>query len=375
VVEHEIWPLLSCLPYDAQRIVVQRVLVTSTELFDLLREKSRQEGRRDPQRGIEIAELALLSLDASAAALGERIHELRALGLAWVGNARRLALDFPGAEETFEKAMAELALVKDWKDSVVAGDVYALKGSLRTFQRRFEEALELLARSVTIFEKAGDSYRQTEELMTRAAAAYYAGWSGIAISDLTVALSLVKKLNAKDLSVMVAINLGNALVYSGQFEPALEVVKAVDKRFCLLVNPLWLQHVKWVEGAAEHGLGNHASAEEKYLAALAGFEDLGQPFYCAFVDLDLAILYAETSRPAAVVRTSAGCLRFFKALTLGRETMMSLRLLKDALERQAVTAAVLRDLRCSLLADPLAALSKKAEPGSERPGPITIVGL
>ncbi len=99
VAEHEVWPRLSGLPYESQRLVVQQYVFTSPELFDLLREKSRQEGRRDRQRGIELAELALLSLDVSAAALGERIHELRALGRAWLGNAKRLALDFPGAEE------------------------------------------------------------------------------------------------------------------------------------------------------------------------------------------------------------------------------------------------------------------------------------
>lgn len=372
--EHQLWPLIAELPFESQRLVVQRYAFSSTELFDLLRMKSREEGRRDPQRGIELAELALLSLEASASVLVERIHELRALGWAWIGNANRLALDFPRAEESFEAAVAELALVKDWENSGAAGDVYALKGSLRTFQRRFKEALELLDSSVLIFKRIGNRWRQTEELMSRAAAASYAGWSEMAISDLTMALGIVNELKAEDLKLKVVISLGMALVNSGNFEGGKAIVKDVDRRLCQSVNPMLLHQLQWIEGIAGHGLGNHDLAEEEYIASRTGFEDQGQAFYTAFVDLDLAILYTEMHRPAAAARNSAAALRFFEALMLGRETMVSLGLLKDAIYRKDVTEAVLRELRSSLRADPLVALLKKAEPGPNSPGHKIILG-
>ncbi|MCP4548008.1 MAG: helix-turn-helix transcriptional regulator [bacterium] len=370
--ENQLWPLLSDLDYGAQREMIARYPFTSPALFDLLRQKSREQRRRNPQRGIELAELALLSLDVSADFLGERIHELRALGWAWLGDARRFVLDFPGAEATFEKAMEELALVKGWEDSVVAADIYELNGSLRIFQRRFKEAVELLDRSLSIFEKTGDRQRQAEALMARAAAASYAGWTEMIISDLTTALGVVNELKADDLKVKVVISLGMALVNSGEFERGAAVVKAVDSHSCELVNPLVLHQVQWVEGIAEHGLSNHALAEEKYLEARAGFEALGQPLFIGFVDLDISILYTETRRPAHALRTSEAALSFFETLTLGGETMLKLGLLKDALHQQTVTTAVLRDLRCSLRADPLAELSKKAETGPKSPGSRTI---
>jgi len=270
--------------------------------------------------------------------------------------------------------MEELALVEDWERSGVAGDVYALKGSLRIFQRRFEEAMELLDRSLDIFASMGDRRRQTEQLMKRAAAASYAGWSEMAISDLTLALGIVNELKAEDLKIKVVVSLGMALVNSGQFERGAAAVAAVDRRSCEMVNPLLIHQVQWVEAIAEHGLGNHASAEENYLAARAGFEGMGQTFYTAVVDLDLAILYTETSRTADVVRTSAASIRFFQSLILGRETMLNLGLLKEALHNQAVTDTVLRGLRSSLRSDPIATLSKKAEPEPRSPGPKTIAG-
>jgi hypothetical protein len=76
VAEDQLWPMLSGLSYSAQQELVVLYPFKTTALFDLLRQKSRQEGRLDDQRGIELAELARLSLEVSASAFGERIHEL-----------------------------------------------------------------------------------------------------------------------------------------------------------------------------------------------------------------------------------------------------------------------------------------------------------
>jgi hypothetical protein len=66
-------------------------LLDSPALFELLSEKSREHGRRDRQRVVELAELALASVEACAEALGDRAIEMRALGWARLANALRLA--------------------------------------------------------------------------------------------------------------------------------------------------------------------------------------------------------------------------------------------------------------------------------------------
>ncbi len=103
----EIWREIRDLAPEEQRRRLRRYEFRSEALFDLLRETSRQEGRCDRQLGIHLAELALISLEGSADFFGDRIHDLRALGHACVGNAHRLARDFPAADQAFERAEAE----------------------------------------------------------------------------------------------------------------------------------------------------------------------------------------------------------------------------------------------------------------------------
>jgi len=356
VAQGQLWALLSGLSYSAQRELIALYPFTTTAFFDLLRQKSREEGCRDRQRGIELAELALLSLDVSAPALGEKIQELRALGWAWLGNARRLALDFPGAEKDFERAMKELALVEGWADSLVAAKIYALKAALHIFRRRFKEALKLLDYSLVIFEKVGDQRRLIEGLMTRAAAADYAGCSEAAVSNLEAALGIAKALKDEDFRIKVSVNLGMALVNWNRFEDGASVIKSFGRHVCYQVDPRLAHLVQWIEGIVQHGLGNPSSAEEKYLAAYAGFEGMGDLFYATFVDLDIAILYAETGKATEVCRIAAAILSFFEALSLSDEALVSLRLLKDTLRSQAVSEAVLRRVRSALRGDPLAAI-------------------
>lgn len=75
-----LWSELSCLSYSAQREVVGLYAFASRAFFDLLLRKSREAGRLDRRRGVEIAELAVLSVETSAALLGERFHEMKAEG-------------------------------------------------------------------------------------------------------------------------------------------------------------------------------------------------------------------------------------------------------------------------------------------------------
>ena len=243
------------------------------------------------------------------------------------------------------------------------------RSPLRIFQRRFKEALKVLDRSRAIFEQRGNRRRHVEQLMHKAAAAIYASWSEMAISDLTVALDIVEALQDEDLRVQVTISLGSVLVKAGQPERSTVVVKALDRQLVEFVNPLFLHQLQTVEGDAEYALGNVALAEEKYLKARTGFEALNKPYYTAFVELELAILYCETGRTADAVPAATATLHFFEALTLRREFLVSLGLLKDALRSRTVSEIVLQEVRSALQADPLVTLSEMPGPGPQAPAP------
>ncbi len=356
--EEGVWKSVRDLPFDEAQAVVRSYGFSSTALFDLLVAKSQKQGRRDRKRGIELAELALESAEASATALGERIWEQRAMGEAWVGNQKRLALDFLGAEAAFERATEALSLAKSGEDCLAAGLVYGLKGSLRTFQGRYDPAMDLTDRSLKIFRRIGDRREEAIQLIQRATVATYSGLPEKAVSDYAAALEIADELKAEDLALMIWISQASLLANMGCYERAEALLASVDRRLSQQVNPLLLHQVESIEGMVEHGYGRLESAEAKYLAARSGFDDLDAPFYSAFVSLDISILYCEVNRFSEAIPICAEIVSFFESLTLGEEALMSLCLLKDALARRDVTTSILRELQTLLLADPLVEISQ-----------------
>lgn len=355
--EEKVWRSVRDLPYEEAQDVVRGYVFSSTALFDLLVSKSQQEGRRNRKRGIELAELALDSAEASAPALGERIWEQRATGEAWVGNQKRLALDFLGAEAAFERAIQALHLAKTGEESLAAGLVYSLKGSLRTSQGRYDVAKELTNRGLEIFRKIGDRREETIQLMQRARIATYSGHSEEAVSDYARALELAGDLQAEDLTVMIRISQAGLLALVGSYERATTVLSGVDRKKSQQLNPLLPHQMEVIDGQIEQGFGRLHAAEAKYLAARWGFQKLEASLDAACASLNIAILYSEMNRFSEVVETCLETVPFFESLTLGEDALVSLCLLKDAVARRDVSTAILRDLQSVLLTDPLVGMS------------------
>ncbi len=167
--EH-LWEGIRGLAFEDQQRQVRGYLFQSTVLFDLLREKSREVGHRDRTLGIRIAELALGSLDGHEAVFGDKIHDLRALGWAWLADARRLAGDFEGAEADFAQSDQQWAAVRATKNLEALATIQLLKGELRVAQRRYPEALELLNESLRLSRLDADSEVRAHALVRRASA-------------------------------------------------------------------------------------------------------------------------------------------------------------------------------------------------------------
>ena len=70
----ELWERIGPLPFETQKRQLRGYLFHSMVLFDLLRKTSREEGRKDREFGIRIAELALVSLEGHDEVFGDRIR-------------------------------------------------------------------------------------------------------------------------------------------------------------------------------------------------------------------------------------------------------------------------------------------------------------
>jgi len=113
-VEATIWPRLAGLRFKEQRELVRLCRpFTTSAFFDFLHRKSRAEGRRDRQRGIALARLAVDTLVVNKTFLEDLFDVLCPQAHAWVGNARRLDLDFLGADREIRTALKKLRQTSD----------------------------------------------------------------------------------------------------------------------------------------------------------------------------------------------------------------------------------------------------------------------
>lgn len=187
----ELWAAIRDLPAAEQRNQVRWHFFRTSALFDLLLKESRLEGRKDRQRGIHIVELALHCLRSCADALGERGHDLQALGRAYLGNARRLALDFPGAEADFQRAWEEWDSPRELPDLRVSAEIHFLHGTLRMFQRCYDEALEMMGEALSLSRSEEDRRGQAHALFQRASIYGYMNRLTESTADFREALGVI----------------------------------------------------------------------------------------------------------------------------------------------------------------------------------------
>ncbi len=86
------WQRVQTLPFDrAGDYLRHQWLLGEPHLFELLSRESLRQGRRDPRRGVELAELALATVEGSEPLLGDRAPALRTLALARLDAAQQRA--------------------------------------------------------------------------------------------------------------------------------------------------------------------------------------------------------------------------------------------------------------------------------------------
>ncbi len=354
-----IWWELRELPFEEQRRRLRRVQFRSTALFDLLREESRKQGRKDRRRGIELARLALESLEASADAFGELIHDLRALGWAWLGNAYVLALDLAAADAAFEKADAEWGVARAEQDDLVLARICNLKGTLRMFQRRYDEALKLVDRARSLFQFGMAPKGEARALIQRAAILGYCDEPEESIVTLEEAKRLLEAGLAKDTYLVFTVtgNLANILARLGRYGPASDyLAKAKDElaQLDLSVGP---SQLLWIEGDIKLGFGEFQAAGDLYVEARRGFADAAEWSSFALTSLDLAILASERRDWDRVVEVTAEAVPILGSARLHPETLAAVDLLAKAVHAGHVRGRLLRKARELLQKDPLTRLA------------------
>jgi tetratricopeptide (TPR) repeat protein len=272
--------------------------------------------------------------DLQARAWGER------------GNARRIADDIPGAEADLARALEKVA--EGTGDPQLLARLMDLTASLRTDQRRFGEAIELLDWVCGIHRELGESHEAGRALILKSNVAAYALDLDEAVRLLGQGLALIDADREPGLALAAVHNLLSHLVDSGQISEARRVFRESRELYAAFGGPLENLKARWLEGRIELGLGRPAEAERAFLAVRSGFEQSDLPYDMAIVALDLAALWLEQGRNREIQALLDETVRVFQARGIRREAIAALLMLREAFERERATAALVRTVAAEL---------------------------
>ena len=342
------WEAIRDQPTTVQLATVRfNVRFSTPALFDLLREKSRLHSRRNRQRGVELAEVAIASLESIASALGEAVLDLRARGWAWLGNVRRLAGDFSGAEDAFAFAEAAWERPREKKDPLVQGEILHLKATLLLSQRKLDDALALERKAIAVFRSNGDEHYLARALAVRANIAGYSGRHRAALDDLTSALSLTEQ-HDHDLRLSILSNLATIHTWEGEYSEAAKLLPEARRLSRERAQPVAYSQLTWVAGILEYRQGSSRKAELLLANARNGFLQEKESAYAAVVTLDLAALYLKDGKATRAIEQAAHALPIFEASGLHPEALEGKRVLAEALADHTLSLDQIQKIRESV---------------------------
>lgn len=337
-------------PAERQRILIRNhTRFHSWGVYELLLEASRQESSRNPELGEQLADLALdLSEHLDTSSYGtEAIEDLRARAWAYIGNARRVRSDLRGAQEAFDRALIHLrqGTREPWEQAAWLD----LRASLLRAQRRFDDAMRLLNRALTLFLAVGDRHRAGRILVSMDVVHHQAGRPEKGIAILYRALDLLDPAQDPRLLFAAQHNLIDDLAEVGRFMEAQGLFIQARPLYQHFDEPRIRNRRRWVEGKIARGLGQPEKAVSLLLAARAGFLEQDDAYDVALVSLDIASIYAEQGRMAELKRLAEEMVPIFSSRQIHREAMVAFSLWQQAVQTERLgaelTARVVASLR------------------------------
>lgn len=318
-------------------------------LCEALLRKSYEVRFSDPKRMLALAE--------SAAGVAKHIKlekypwpgfiaDLRAKAFAELGNAYRLALRFQDAEVAFGQARSFLD--EGTGDPLLRARVLDLEASLRSSQRRLDDAIALLDQTQDLYLESGDPHLAGRALISKGSNTLYQGQSEEAVRLLEKGLSMLDRTRDAALGSSTQLNLIDALARSREYHRASRLLLQSGLREAFAAEPLNLLKLRWVEGKIYAGLGRQARAEHAFAEARQGFVQRGQAYDAALVGLDLSAVWLKKGRAAEVLKLAEEMHATLDDLGVHMEAARALYFVREACRCQAVTVPMIERVRTFL---------------------------
>ncbi|HEX4963086.1 MAG TPA: helix-turn-helix transcriptional regulator [Thermoanaerobaculia bacterium] len=288
-------------------------------------------------------ELADLALFTAVKVPGEESCRCRLQGWCWshLGNARRVATDFDGADEAFSQAWSlwekgtacDSELLPEWR-------LLDLEASLRREQHRFPEALELLERALAA--SKGNELARGRILLKKSNVFEQSGDLEGALAALLEAAAFVEACGEPEQLFALRFNTAEVLSLLDRHEEATRLLPAVRELALEQGHEMNLSRLVWLEARVAAGLGRTEEAMAGLEQVRMDFTGLGLPYEAALSSLELAVLLLEAGRTAAVRKLAAAMGWIFKAKGIQEEALATLKLFRDAAEQEEATVELTR---------------------------------
>ncbi|HWM94326.1 MAG TPA: tetratricopeptide repeat protein [Thermoanaerobaculia bacterium] len=273
----------------------------------------------------------------------EQVADLRARTLAELANAYRVADDLDTAERMLRRAVEWSA--RGTQDPLLLARLMRLTAGLRSAQRLFPEALSLLDAVYTIYERHGDRSSAGRALISKGLYTGYANDPEGAIRLLSAGLAMINPATDPKLVLSAVHNLVSFLVDCGRFEEAHSILQRARQGYFAEGDRLALLKMGWLEGRIAAGLGETEQAEEALVEAQASFAKMGLGYHAALVSMDIAGIWLPEGKTLEVRRLVEEMVATFRSRRVAREALAALLLLKNALEAETGSVALLRTVR------------------------------
>ena len=290
---------------------------------------------QDATRMLHLANLARLSAEACTAdTAGAELKLADLRGQAWrqYGNSLRILGRLWEAEEAL--VTAHRYLQAGTRDPLQRARFCSQKSSLRMFQSRFEEAIEMAEEAAQIYHELGETQSFASASVQKAIACLHASEAEDAVVILNQAIPLIDAERDPQLLLAACHNLVRCYIDLGRPEQALSIyfeTRSLYKRFD---DPLIRLRVAWQEGQLLRDMGHLRAAEEALLQTRQGFVERKLLHEAALISLDLSAVYVKLQAERELRQTVAETVPIFRALGVDREALASLLQLQQ-LSRQS----------------------------------------